>query len=147
MVLLLLLQMRPFMKFLEIKKNITSGILRAVKESSMDCAIHIGSNAKEGIACYSFGNAPPSNFSYKPSYGNEEKEKITKINRKVIKWKGYKIKLEGIERIIKPYNKSNKKLGEIYDYDSYMAAKNIRVNPILIGRTEVNPKILKKYDF
>ena len=131
-----------------IKKNITSGILRAVKESSMDCAIHIGSNAKEGIACYSFGNAPPSNFSYKPSYSNEEKEKISKINRKVIKWKGYKIKLEGIERIVKPYNKSNKKLGEIYDYDSYMAAKtNIDVNPILIGRTEVNPKDPKKARF
>ena len=131
-----------------IKKNITSGILRAVKESSMDCAIHIGSNAKEGIACYSFGNAPPSNFSYKPSYSNEEKEKITKINRKVIKWKGYKIKLEGIDRIVKPYNKSNKKLGEIYDYDSYMAAKtNIEINPILIGRTEVNPKDPRKARF
>ena len=38
-----------------------------------------------------------------------KKEKITKINRKVIKWKGYKIKLEGIDRIVKPYNKSNKK--------------------------------------
>ena len=114
----------------------------------MDCAIHIGSNAKEGIACYSFGNAPPSNFSYKPSYSNEEKEKITKINRKVIKWKGYKIKLEGIDRIVKPYNKSNKKLGEIYDYDSYMAAKkNIEINPILIGRTEVNPKDPRKARF
>ena len=130
-----------------IKKNITSGILRAVKESSMDCAIHIGSNAKEGIACYSFGNAPPSNFSYKPFYGKEEKEKITKINRKVIKWKGYKIKLEGIDRIVKPYNVSNKKLGEIYDYDSYIAAKKSDVNPILIGRTEVTPKNPKKVRF
>jgi hypothetical protein len=130
-----------------IKKNITSSILRAVKESSMDCAIHIGSNAKEGIACYSFGNAPPSNFSYKPSYSTEEKEQITKINRKLIKWKGYRIKLEGIDRIIKPYDKSNKKLGEIYDYDSYIASRKTGVNPILIGRTEVHPTNPKKVRF
>ena len=108
-----------------IKKNITSGILRAVKESSIDCAIHAGSNAKEGIACYSFGNAPPSTFSYKPSYGAEEKEQISKINRKQITWKGHKIKIQGIDHVIKRTDKTNKMIGEIYTLDSYMAARKL----------------------
>ena len=127
-----------------IKKNITSGILRAVKESSIDCAIHAGSNAKEGIACYSFGNAPPSTFSYKPSYGAEEKEQISKINRKQVTWKGHKIKIQGIDHVIKRTDKTNKMVGEIYDLDSYMASKKTGINPILVGRTEPNPKNPKK---
>lgn len=127
-----------------IKKNITSGILRAVKESSIDCAIHAGSNAKEGIACYSFGNAPPTSFSYKPSYGAEEKEQISKINRKQVTWKGHKIKIQGIDHVIKRTDKTNKMVGEIYDLDSYMASKKTGVNPILVGRTEPNPNNPKK---
>ena len=117
-----------------IKKNITSDILRAVKESSMDCAIHAGSNAKEGIACYSFGNPPPTSFSYKPSYGAEEKEQISKINRKQITWKAYPITIKGIKYALKRTDKKNKKIGEVYDLDSYMAAKKSGVNPILIGK-------------
>ena len=118
-----------------IKKNITSDILRAVKESSMDCAIHAGSNAKEGIACYSFGNPPPTSFSYKPSYSTEEKEQISKINRKQITWKAYPINIKGIKYALKRTDKKNKKIGEVYDLDSYMAAKKSGVNPILIGKT------------
>ena len=122
-----------------IKKNITAGILKAVKESSMDCAIHAGSNAKEGIACYSFGNPPPSSFSYKPSYGTEEKEQISKINKKQITWKAYPITIKGIKYALKRTNKKNKKIGEVYDLDSYMAAKKSGVNPILIGKIALKP--------
>jgi len=122
-----------------IKKNITAGILKAVKESSMDCAIHAGSNAKEGIACYSFGNPPPSSFSYKPSYGTEEKEQISKINKKQITWKAYPITIKGIKYALKRTNKKNKKIGEVYNLDSYMAAKKSGVNPILIGKIALKP--------
>tara|TARA_Y100000591_G_scaffold245521_1_gene216473 strand:+ start:8029 stop:11694 length:3666 start_codon:yes stop_codon:yes gene_type:complete len=122
-----------------IKKNITSGILKAVKESSMDCALHSGSNAKEGIACYSFGNPPPTSFSYKPSYGTEEKEQISKINKKQITWKAYPIKIKNIKYALKRTDKRNKKIGEVYDLASYNAAKDSGVNPILIGR--IAPKI------
>ena len=130
-----------------IKKNITSGILKAVKETSMDCAIHAGSNVKEGIACYSFGNPPPTSFSYKPSYGTEEKEQIAKINKKQITWKAYPIKMKGIQYALKRTDKKNKKIGEVYDLDSYMAAKKSGVNPILIGRIAPNPQNPKKVQF
>ena len=41
-----------------------------------------------------------------------------------------------------------KKIGEIYDLDSYYAARdNPGVNPILVGRTIVNPKNPKKILF
>ena len=130
-----------------IKKNITAGILQAVKESSMDCAIHSGSNAKEGIACYSFGNPPPTSFSYKPSYGTEEKEQISKINKKQIKWKAYPIKIKGIKYALKRTDKRNKNVGEVYDLASYMAAKTSGVNPILVGKIAPNPSNPKKIRF
>ena len=106
-----------------IKKNITAGILQAVKESSMDCAIHSGSNVKEGIACYSFGNPPPTSFSYKPSYGTEEKEQISKINKKQIKWKAYPIKIKGIKYALKRTDKRNKSVGEVYDLGELYGCK------------------------
>ena len=130
-----------------IKKNITAGILKAVKESSMDCAIHAGSNAKEGIACYSFGNPPPTSFSYKPSYGTEEKEQISKINKKQITWKAYPITIKGIKYALKRTNKKNKKIGEVYDLDSYIAAKKSGVNPILIGKIALKPDDPNKVRF
>ena len=39
-------------------------------------------------------------------------------------------------------------MGEIYDLDSYYSAKqNPSINPILVGRTRVNPKNPKKIQF
>ena len=61
-----------------IKKNITS-VYYAVKESSIDCAIHAGSNAKEGMLAIRLEIHHLQHF-YKPSYGAEEKEQISKIN-------------------------------------------------------------------
>ena len=66
-----------------IKKNITRGILRSIKESSIDCSIHSNSNSKEGLVCYSFGSPSVNTFSYKPDYANEEKTLyLNLINKK-----------------------------------------------------------------
>ena len=43
--------------------------------------------------------------------------------------------------------KLEKKIGLIYDLDSYMLAKEGRGNPVLLGRTRINPKNPNKIQF
>ena len=128
-----------------IKKNTTNSILRAIKSSSIDCALHYNSNKKEGFACYSFGSPSVNAFSYKPSYSSEERDTIESQNLKGVTWKAYPIKLGGIKYAHKRTDPNNKKIGEFYDFDSYISARdNPSVNPILMGRLDVDPKNSKR---
>ena len=123
-----------------IKQNISKNILKAIKESSIDCAIHYKSNVKEGIACYSFGSPSVNSFSYKPELSSEEHDIVTNINKQTIKWIGKVINIQGTNYVIKPADPKNDKVGEIYDLESYQQAKKHGTNPILVGKTIVNPK-------
>ena len=132
-----------------IKKNTTDSILRAIKSSAIDCFLHNKSNSKEGIFCYSFGSPSVNTFTYKPDLNVEEEDKVEEQNYEGKIWTAYPIKIEGIKRAIKrthpnPESKLEKKIGFIYDLDSYMMAKEGRGQPVLIGRTRLNPKNPKK---
>lgn len=130
-----------------IKKTTSDSILKAIKEAAIDCQIHSQSNQKEGLVCYSFGNPSVTTFSSKPDYSKEEKDSVSKQNVKTKIWKAYPIKLEGIKYAIKRTDSSNKKIGEIYDLDSYMLAKKNKTAPELVGRTQVNPTNPKDIQF
>ena len=124
-----------------IKKNISKNILKSIKEASIDCAIHYKSNAKEGLACYSFGSPSVNSFSYKPSITADEQDKVTKINKQTIKWRARAITIAGTKYAIKITDPKNNKVGEIYDLESYrQARKRAGVKPIQVGRTQINPK-------
>ena len=122
-----------------IKKTTSDSILKAIKEAAVDCQIHSQSNQKEGLVCYSFGNPTVTSFSSKPDFTKEEKDSVSKQNIKTKIWKAYPIKLEGIKYAIKRTDPKNKKIGEIYDLDSYMLAKKNKTAPELVGRTQINP--------
>ena len=123
-----------------IKQNISKNILKAIKESSIDCAIHYKSNVKEGLACYSFGSPSVNSFSYKPQLSSEEHDIVTNINKQKIKWTGFVINIQGTKYAIKVTDPKNKKIGEIYDLESYIQAKKHGTNPILVGKTIIDPK-------
>jgi len=131
-----------------IKKTTSNSILRAIKSSSIDCALHFNSNKKEGFACYSFGSPSVTSFSHKPNYSTEEKDAVAAQNLKGVTWKAFPLTIQGTKYAHKRTDTTNKKIGEIYDLESYLAAKNNpNINPILIGRTIVNPKNPKKIQF
>ena len=117
-----------------IKKTTNDSILRAIKETSIDCSLHSKSNKNEGLMCYSFGSPSVESYSYKPNYGSEEKDKIQAQNTKKLSWKGKVIKLGGTKYIIKPDNPDNKTIGEIYDYDAYKAGRAIQIGNTILGK-------------
>ena len=113
-----------------IKETINKNLLTTIKESAIDCSIHVrDGNTEEDIQCFSIGNPKPEGFAYLPNIEQEETDRVAQINREKITWKAVKVAIEGIEYAYR------KETGEVYDLDSYK-----RKNPVLIGHLEVKGK-------
>jgi hypothetical protein len=125
-----------------IKKTTSDSILRAIKESSVDCALHSKSNKKEGLVCYSFGSPSVNSYSYKPNYTTEEKDSVQSKNIVGQKWTADTIKISGVKYALKRTDENNKLVGEIYDLDAYNSGSTI-----LVGKTRINPKKPGKIQF
>lgn len=125
------------LEIMTLKEQITSQILNAVKEASIDCTIHAKSNQKEGLKCFSFGKTDAKSFSYYPSLHHEESDETRTLNKTQITWKGEEVSIEGKKYII------NKATNEVYDYESFMDAMENRGEPILVGILEVDGKNYK----
>ena len=69
------------------KKRISNSILKAIKETSIDCSVYSAANAREGIACYSFGSPSSETFTGGPSYSSQEKQSVRQANIKRKVWR------------------------------------------------------------
>jgi len=120
-----------------IKEDVSSKIITAIKEASIDCAVYSKRGTKEQLTCLQFGEPSSTAFSYVPSYKKEEPDTVSKINKKAIEWRGKPYEFRGKKYI---YRKMDKTRGNLYDLDSYYRAlENPQVDPILIATTEQTP--------
>jgi len=122
-----------------IKKSFTNQIMQAIKEASIDCAVHSKGNVKEGIQCVDFGSPDIHERSFMPDIFEDEKGNVAiakqAFTKKAVLWEPQDITIKGIKYI--------KRVGtdEIYDYESYINAKNNNesenpqagVEPLLVG--------------
>jgi hypothetical protein len=118
-----------------IKEELSTQLLKAIKESSIDCATHIKSSSKEGLVCLSFGQPNASEFSFNPNYTQDENDTVAAINRVTIDWEGreFVYKKTGKKYILR------KETYQVYDYDSVIQAKQTPgIMPILIGKLVKN---------
>jgi hypothetical protein len=114
-----------------IKEQLSSQLLKAVKESAIDCATHIKSSTKEGLVCLSFGQPNVNNFSYNPNYSQDENDTVAALNVERIDWEArpFTYKATGKRYMLRMATR------QVYDYDSVIQAKQIPgVRPILIGK-------------
>lgn len=123
-------------EIMNMKENITQNLLKAVKEASVDCGIHIKANNEESLECFSFGNVMNSKlFSYKPNIEYEDQDSyIEDKNKKQITWGAVEKVIDG-----KPYalrlDESNKPTNMLYDINTFiMAQKNPKIEVHYIGR-------------
>ena len=112
------------------KEQLSSQILKCIKESSIDCATHIQSNTKEGLVCLSFGQSDANYFSYNPNYSQDQNDTIAELNVEKVDWEGRKFDWEdGKSYVLRLDTK------QVYDYDSVIQAKQIPgVKPLLLGK-------------
>jgi hypothetical protein len=120
-----------------IKEQLTTQILKAVKEASIDCATHTKSNTKEGLVCLSFGQPTVNDFSYNPNYSQDENDTVAALNVEKIDWEArpFTYKPTGKRYMLRMDTK------QVYDYDSVIQAKQTPgIRPILIGKLTKNNK-------
>ena len=113
-----------------IKEQLSSQILKCIKEASIDCATHIQSSTKEGLVCLSFGQSDANNFSYNPNYSQDQNDTIAALNVEKVDWKGRKFEWDDGKNYVLRLDTN-----QVYDYESVVQAKNIPgVKPLLLGK-------------
>jgi hypothetical protein len=130
------------------KEEINSNILRSVKETAIDCAIHAKAGTKETLKCFTFDN-PDNKFAYTPNIQDEvitgSETKATKAD--AVKPKAKPAAAQAAQVEAAPLNKEVRKLqikeithegvkygvdiqnNDVYDYE------NLKIgNRILVGK-------------
>ena len=98
-----------------IKEEINASLLKSVKESAIDCAIHSRSSSKENdLKCFVIGNPREDKYVYTPNISNQDKDEGMKLNKKTEVVKLNELTINGI---LYAFNKETK---DLYDYDSYL---------------------------
>ena len=115
-----------------IKENVSEKLLDAVKEASFDCALHSVPGEKDQVKCFTFGSTNPDAFSYQPSIDSEDKDTMSKLNKKKIKIALKSLTIKGVKYA---YNEKTK---EVFDFDSYKKGELV-----LAGRLEISGKKFK----
>ena len=82
------------------KETITRQILKATKESAMDCSLYNTKDAEEPLVCYNFGKVGSNDFASIPDLGQDATQNTT-LNVKKTKIKGRKVTIEGREYLLK----------------------------------------------
>jgi hypothetical protein len=107
------------------KEDITNSILHSVKEASIDCALHVKSNASEKLQCFTFGSNDSGKFAYNPSYENDQSDAIADKNQKGVTWKAKKLEIDGVSYAL------NQQTNEVYDLDSYTNQNPVKVADLI----------------
>ena len=109
-----------------IKEEISQKILKAVKESAFDCAIHsISSPSDEKLQCFSFGpNSSSSSFASVPSIENEKKDEEVGINREEVTLITKDVRIKGVAYA---YDETNSIL---YDKNSIINKQPLKVGTL-----------------
>jgi hypothetical protein len=119
-----------------IKEEINQQLLMAIKEASIDCAIHRDKNSKEKLKCFTFGSVMSNKFSYPPSVDNEESDTSASRNVKQTTLKLVEITASVAGKPVKyAYDKSTKL---VYDHSSYVVSQEVGGEPLCVGKMEIN---------
>jgi hypothetical protein len=126
-----------------IKKRINDQILKAVKETAVDCNIYSSVSSKsndEQLVCYGFGKVESNDFTSYPSF-DKDKENKESTDVKMVKLKAIEVTINGMKYAF------NQQTNELYDLESYNFALKTGSQPIIIGtlvKEKGEYKIVKK---
>ena len=126
------------------KNDISTRLLTAVKQSSIDCDIHsISGGGTEDLKCFSFGNISVDTYGYVPDIANEEMDSVTDTYVK-------KTEIQAVE-LTDPSNGKVYALDpttkKIYDYDSFKAKRPVQigilVENVVDGKTQLKIELIR----
>jgi hypothetical protein len=114
----------------QIKDSLTRQILTSVKETAIDCSLY--KNKDEPLVCYGFGQSETQGFASYPLLERDAQEKVQVLKKTVIKLNA--ITVEQVKYAI------DKTTMKVYDYESYLRAKQQLGDIIQIGTFDIRTK-------
>jgi hypothetical protein len=109
------------------KQKTNDQILKAIKETAIDCSLYAAGNKSETLVCYGYGKVESNQFA---SYPNLERDQAEKEELNIRKEK-LKLKNITIGAVKYAWNESTR---EIFDYESTQRAKNTGEDIIYVGK-------------
>jgi hypothetical protein len=116
-----------------IKDKVNRQILKAVKESAMDCSLYSAKNKDEPLVCYGYGKVESNQFGSYPALEQDRSEK-TDLNVRTEQINMIKISYKGKDYAL------NERTNELFDYESYLRAKETGSDILLVGYLIRDPK-------
>jgi hypothetical protein len=114
------------------KDRVNRQILKAVKQSAMDCSLYSSKNKDEPLVCYDYGVVHSNQFGSVPSFESDRGKKEAKLNKQEVEWEAKEITWRGVKYAL------NTNTGEVFDLDSYLQSRESGAQPILVGHTKKN---------
>ena len=126
-----------------IKKNINKNILDNIKQSAIDCNVHINNSS-----CFSISNPNNNNFVNVPNIANQDNDEMMNMNKKKIT---IKLKEVTVNDVVYIYDPDEKKYEinnhyKVYDYDTYKKNKELLEVARLIKDESSGFKFVKLVD-
>jgi hypothetical protein len=115
------------------KDRVNRQILKAVKQSAMDCSLYSSKNKDEPLVCYDYGVVHSNQFGSVPSFESDRGKKEAKLNKQEVEWEAEEITWRGMKYAL------NSNTGEVFDLDSYLQSRESGAQPILVGHTKKGP--------
>jgi hypothetical protein len=109
------------------KQKTNDQILKAIKETAIDCSLYAAGNKSETLVCYGYGKVESNQFA---SYPNLERDQAEKDELNIRKEK-LQLKNITVGAIKYAWNESTR---EIFDYESTQRAKNTGEDIIYVGK-------------
>ena len=110
-----------------IKDKTNKTILKAVKETAIDCSVYAGKNTAESLVCYGYGKVSSNQFGSFPSFQRDIIEK-PEMNVRKTTWKAQRIKEHGVEYAL------NAETKEIYTMENYEDHQKTGADLKIVGR-------------
>jgi hypothetical protein len=124
-----------------IKEEVNSQLIRAVKETAIDCAVY-SKRSKENLQCLTFGEVSNRAFSYIPNIDKQQDDTISQINKEKVTWVGKETFIEGVKYVRREMSPSR---FNIYDYASYEEARENGGEPRLVGTLVIKADKTKEF--
>ena len=109
------------------KDKTNKTILKAVKETAIDCSVYAGKNTAESLVCYGYGKVSSNQFGSFPSFQRDIIEK-PEMNVRKTTWKAQRIKEHGVEYALNAVTK------EVYTMENYEDHQKTGADLKMIGR-------------
>ena len=120
-----------------IKQDIQLQLLKAIKESAMDCALHTSVNNDEQLVCFNYSNPTSSKMAFQPMIMAQDLDDAAKLN--VVE---ETIKLRRMDFGKKTFA-LDKKTNKVYDWNKYNQTPRV-LQLVGIFKKEGNTYLIKK---